>query len=156
MSGFGRSKIAIMAAAGFALAAGAAWAAVDAAAVEKDRAAHFKEIGRNNKAIHDELKKPAPDLAVVRASAHRIGELAGQLPSWFPAGSGPKAGIKTEAREEIWANFPDFKSKAATLATRAKALEAAAGKDVAAATQATMELGQACKSCHEQYRHEDH
>jgi cytochrome c556 len=138
-------------------AAGVAWAAVDAAAVEAARETHFKEIGRNNKAIRDQLKTDAPDLAVIGPAAHRIAELSVELPSWFPAGSGPRAGIKTEARPEIWAKLAEFKTKAANLGTRARAVEAAAGKgDKAAVAQAANELGQACKSCHEEFRHEDH
>ena len=139
MSGIGRSKIAVLAAAGVILAAGAAWAAVDAAKVEQDREAHYKEIGKNFKAIRDQLKAGTPDLAVVRPAAHRIVELSADIPTWFPAGTGPKAGIKTEAKEEIWANFADFKAKAATLNQKAKALEAVAAKgDVAGLTPAAM------------------
>src|ERR1700757_997004 len=111
----GRSRIAAIVAAGAGLGvAGAAWA-LDAAAVEQAREAHFKEIGRNFKAARDELKKGAPDLAVVRASAHRIAEAAPQLPTWFPAGSGPQAGLKTEAKAEIWAKPDDFRAKAQDL-----------------------------------------
>jgi cytochrome c556 len=153
----GRPGIAAIVAAGVALgAAGAAWA-LDAAGVEQAREAHFKEIGRNFKAVRDELKKPAPDLAVVRAAARQIDELAPQLPTWFPAGSGPQAGIKTEAKAEIWAKPEDFHAKAQDLALRAKAFDGAAAKgDLGAVTQAQAELGQACKACHEEFRHEDH
>jgi cytochrome c556 len=149
--------MAVLAAAAVVMAAGAAWAAVDAAKVEQDREAHYKEIGKNFKAIRDQLKGGSPDLAVVRPAAQRIVELSAAIPSWFPAGTGPKAGIKTEAREEIWASFPDFKAKAANLNAKAKALDAAAAKgDVAALGPAANDVGQACKSCHELYRHEDH
>jgi cytochrome c556 len=157
MFGFGRSKIAALAVAGTALTAGVAWAAVDAAAVEQARAAHYKEIGKNFKAVRDQLKSGSPDLAVIRPAAHRIAELAPQVPTWFPAGSGPAAGIKTEAREDIWSHLPEFKAKAQTFADKAKALDAVAAKgDVAGLGPAATELGQACKSCHEQFRKEDH
>ena len=154
----GGRRVIAAAAAGLALcAAGAAWAAIDAAAVVQAREAHFKEIGRNSKAARDELKKPAPDLAVVRAAAHRIAELAPQLPTWFLAGSGPQAGLKTEAKAEIWEKPEDFRAKAQDLAVRAKAFDEAAAKgDLAAINQAQAQLGQACKACHEEFRHEDH
>lgn len=153
----GRPGIVAIVAAGVALgAAGAAWA-LDAASVEQARTAHFKEIGRSFKAARDELQKSAPDLAVVRAAAHRIDELAPQLPTWFPAGSGPQAGLKTEVKAEIWAKPEDFRTKAQDLAARAKAFDGAAGKgDLGAVTQAQAQLGQACKACHEEFRHEDH
>ena len=124
----GRSRIAAIVAAGVALGvAGATWA-LDAAAVEQAREAHFKEIGRNFKAVREELQKSAPDLAVVRAAAHQIDALAPQLPTWFPAGSGPQAGLKTDAKAEIWAKPEDFRGKAQDLTLRAKAFEVAAGK----------------------------
>ena len=41
------------------------------------RQANFKQMGRAMKAIGEELKKPAPDLAVIRTSAGSLNQAAG-------------------------------------------------------------------------------
>ena len=53
------------------------------------------------KQISRELKADLPNLGQVRTGATPIAELAPQVPSCFPPGTGPDVG-KTEARAEIW------------------------------------------------------
>jgi cytochrome c556 len=138
--------------AGFASAAVAA----DMTAVISARQAHYKEIGKAGKAIRDTLAMPAPDVGAIKAAAKTIDTLAPQLPSWFPAGSGPEAGVKTTAKAEIWSNSAEFKKDASVFATEAKTFDAvAAGGDVNAIRAEYANLGNTCKTCHQSFRAKD-
>lgn len=117
------------------------------------RVAHYKEIGKANKAIRDEIGSASPNLGTVQANARVIESLAKQIPTWFPAGSGEQAGVKTEALPIIWQQLPIFKQRAAGLAGAAHQVAAAAGTGNVAATQvAASNLSGACKACHDQFR----
>jgi len=122
----------------------------------KARQGHYKEIGKAMKGIGDELKKSAPDVKIIQANAATIDRLAPQVPSWFPAGTGPEAGVKTEARAEIWTKPQEFSAAAAHFATAAKQFNATAqAGDVAAIGAAMKQLGGACKGCHDKFRTEE-
>jgi cytochrome c556 len=131
-------------------------AAPDPAAVQKvvdAREAHYKEIGKAAKAIHDELGSTQPQLATVAANARTIESLAHQIPTWFPAGTGPQPGVKTEALATIWQQTPLFRQRAGNLAAAAHELAAAAASGNAAATKtAANNVGAACKACHDTFR----
>jgi cytochrome c556 len=131
-------------------------AAADPAAVQKvvdARVAHYKEIGKANKAIRDELDQSAPNLGNVQANARVIEALARQIPTWFPAGTGLQEGVKSEALPIIWQQVPVFKQRAAGLASAAHRLAAAAGTGNVAATKAASDnVGNACKACHDTFR----
>ena len=130
--------------------------AADQAAVIHDRKAHFKEIGRAAKAIHEALGASSPDAAAIQASARQIDQLAPQIPGWFPAGSGAEAGVKTGAKPDIWTHPADFKAAAAGFAAEAHVFDAkAASGDVAAMRAEFPALGKACKTCHDQFRQKD-
>ena len=152
-------KVAIVS--GAVVLAGAAYsqlmaAAPDPAAVQKvvdTRVAHYKEIGKAAKAIHDELGQSQPNLGTVQSNARVIEALAKQIPTWFPNGTGQQPGVKTEALPVIWQQTSVFKQRAAGLAGAAHALDAAAATGNAAATQAAANnVGAACKACHETFR----
>jgi cytochrome c556 len=139
-----------------AVAAGGVVAAADMAGVVHDRQARYKEIGKAFKAISEQLKSPAPQLAVIRASASQIDQLAPQVPGWFPAGSGAEAGVKTEAKADIWAKPADFKTAASGFAAEAHKFDTvAAGGDLNAVQAEFPTLGKACKTCHESFRQKD-
>jgi cytochrome c556 len=123
------------------------------AAVIKARQAHLKEMGGAMKAIGDQLKSGAVDNAAVTTAAGKIDLLAKDLPSWFPAGTGPEAGVKTAAKPEIWAKPADFKAAADRLADEADKLVAVAAMGDAAAIGGQLQAtGKACGSCHKQFR----
>lgn len=125
-----------------------------AARLMKERHDNYEKIGDAMKVITRELKLDNPDLAQVRQSADTIATLAPQVPSWFPAGTGPEAG-KTEAKAEIWQRPEDFRAKAQAFEQAANAFRAAAqGSDVAAMRTAQANLGKSCKACHDLYREE--
>jgi cytochrome c556 len=130
--------------------------AADMTAVISARQAHLKEIGKAAKGVKDALNAPTPDVAAIKAAAKTIDALAPQLPSWFPAGSGPEAGVKTTAKADIWSNSAEFKKDAAAFAAEAHKFNAvAAGGDVNAIRAEYANLGNTCKTCHQSFRTKD-
>jgi cytochrome c556 len=133
-------------------------AAVDPHVAIAKRQDGMKLVGRTFKGINDQLKASTPDPQALKLGTAQLAQLATQVPSWFPAGSGPQAGIKTEAKADIWTHQADFKAKAAALAsaTRALAAAAATSSDPAVLTPLVRQVGGACKDCHTTYKTEDH
>jgi cytochrome c556 len=120
------------------------------------RQTNYKNIGKANKAINDELRKSAPSMAVIQQNAAVIDTLAPKVPRWFPKGTGPEAGIKTAALPAIWQRNAEFLTAAGNFASAAHNLRAAAGSgDVNGVRAATAALGQACRGCHEPFRAKD-
>ncbi|MBW4052543.1 MAG: cytochrome c [Proteobacteria bacterium] len=117
------------------------------------RQAHFKSLGRNLKALRDQIRQSHPNWGMAAADANRIERLAAALPTWFPAGSGKGHGVKTRARAAIWSNPRQFAQAARIFLNRAQNLtQAAGGRDRRALGLRARELGQACGSCHRRFR----
>jgi cytochrome c556 len=74
----------------------------------KTRQKNLKELGASVKAIMDQLKTGMPDKTVTVPAAEKIAALAKDLPTWFPKGTGPEAGVKTAAKPEIWEKPDEF------------------------------------------------
>lgn len=138
------------------LAAGAALAQAPAspgAQAVAQRQQNFKQLGRAFKGLMDEMKKPAPDKAVLAANATRMNDLAKQEASWFPKGSGPEAGVKTGAKPIIWSDPAGFAAAVKRLqGETGKLQQVAASGDVAALRVQAQATGGACKNCHDKYR----
>ena len=121
--------------------------AADASIVEK-RVHRFKQSGA---AIQSVFKQHLgnDDFAAIAEAATLIADWADVMPDYFPAGS-----TSPGARDDIWADFDDFKSKAADNAKAARALQklALAGSDKTAITAAAKKMGGTCKVCHQSYR----
>jgi cytochrome c556 len=138
------------------LATGAMAAGLTGAEAAKARAAHMKELGGAAKAIGQQLKSGAPDLAVIKLSAAKIAAGAHDLPTWFPAGSGQEADPKSAALPLIWTDAAGFATKAKALDTAAGQLNAVAqGGDAAGVPAAFKAVGAACHGCHETYQAKD-
>jgi cytochrome c556 len=136
-----------------ALALAPAAAMANAAAAIEARQANFKAIGRANKAIQDELKKPRPSVEVIRENAAALERAAQQIPRGFPAGSGPEAGVKTEALPAIWRDPQGFSEAAGRNLAAVRALRAAAeAGDLARVRAAAGDVGPTCKACHDRFR----
>lgn len=132
-------------------------AAADTNAIVSARSDYFHGLGKSFKGLRETLRGSSPDLALVRKYTGDIATAAPKLPAQFPAGSGPQPGVKTEARAEIWSDAAKFQQTASGFNTAASALNTAAqGSDIAAIRTAADNLGQACKSCHVNFRKEDH
>jgi cytochrome c556 len=124
-----------------------------AADVVHARQQHFKDQGRAFKALLDQLHTGSPDPGQVKAAAHTLGALAPQLPSWFPAGSGPSSGVKTGAKAEIWTDPTGFAAAARNYQDQVDSLQAAADSgDMAAVGAQAQKTGAACGACHNKYR----
>ncbi len=144
-------KHALIAGLAIALTAGAALA-YDAASQIKDRQAGMKQIGGNMKGLYETLSGDK-DPAKLKAHAANINNLARQVPSWFPAGTGPSSGEKTKAKAEVWTDPAGFKAASAEFATQAARLNAAAqAGDAAKVQEAFGAVRGTCKSCHDKYQ----
>lgn len=119
----------------------------------KTRQAGLKQLGAEFKKLNDGLRASSPDVAVLRAAARGIAQAAGKMPGWFPAGSGPKPGLKTAAKAEIWAKPSQFRAAQAAFANQAAALQrAATSGNVDAIKAEGRKLGGTCKGCHDNFR----
>jgi cytochrome c556 len=142
------------------LAAGAAWAADPAPAPTTPggkavvaRQAHYKELNGAFRAINEQLRAEMPDKAAIAANAAKMKDLAADLPSWFPKGSGPEAGIKTAAKAEVWTDAAGFAAAATKLQDEtAKLQDVAAAGDLDAIKAQVRATNAACKACHDTYR----
>jgi len=124
-----------------------------AAEVVKARQKGLKALGAAFKTIRDELKGDSPDAAKIREASADITQAAGAIDKWFPAGTGPDSGIKTDAKPEVWTDPAGFATareafvrEANEWARLGNSTDASAWKEGAAS------LGQSCKGCHEKYR----
>lgn len=117
------------------------------------RQAGFKTLAAANKAIGDELKKDAPSVEIIRANAPLVIDVAPRIKTWFPAGSGPETGEKTEALPAIWAQSAEFDRRAQALVDASRALQTATDAgDLASIRTAAAAVGATCKSCHTDFR----
>ncbi|MFA7388300.1 MAG: cytochrome c [Thiohalobacteraceae bacterium] len=122
----------------------------------RTRMAGYRDLGAQFKALNDGLRASSPQPAALRTPAAKIRDAATRQYHWFPAGSGPRAGVKTAAKPEIWTQGARFRELQNTFATRATALErAVAGGNLATMRSATRSLGATCKGCHDQFRSDE-
>lgn len=134
----------------------AALAAQSAADVIHARQAGYKQLGGAFKGLHDQLVAPNPDKAQIAALAKRVNEIAGQIPGWFPKGSGPEAGVKTRAKAEIWQRYGEFQGDAKALGVETAKLAAIApAGDVGALQVQFKAVGEKCGACHTPFREKE-
>ena len=120
------------------------------------RQGQLKKMGKAFKTISDQLKAGSPDVAQIQAAAALVPEEAKGMAEWFPDGSGPESGVKTEALPEIWQNGSDFNDKIVAMQDAAAQLNTVAqGGDVTEIAAAFQTTGGKCKDCHDKYREDD-
>ena len=121
--------------------------AADASIVDK-RVHRFKQSGAAIQSVFKE-HLGADDFAAIAEAATLIADWADVMPDFFPTGSNSLG-----ARDEIWADFDDFKSKAADNAKAARDLQqlVLASTDKGAIVATAKKLGGTCKACHQSYR----
>lgn len=151
--------------AGFALLAAAGLAAAQngggggsgsAADAIHARQTHYKEIGRSMKGIMDQLHAPSPSVPAIQGYAKTIADYGPQIATWFPKGSGSTAGLKTAAKEEIWAKPQEFARQVDGFRLEsAKFYAVTQHGDLDSIRAEAAKLGGACKSCHEEFRVRD-
>jgi len=121
------------------------------------RQAGFKVQGGAFKAIADQLKAPTPDVGAIRTAANTVNTQAGVIGSWFPAGSGPEAGVPTRAKPEIWTDSAHFTEALNAFRTQAPRLKAAADSGNLDTIRAEfMATGRTCGGCHQAFRAPEH
>jgi cytochrome c556 len=124
-----------------------AWAADD---VLKTRQADMKSMGEQLKAIKG-IIDAGGNAADAVGPANRIVEVAGLIPSLFPAGSDQG---DTGANPEIWTQSEDFKKNADTLKTEAQMLASAGQSGDLATVRAQFDkVAKVCGDCHKVFRH---
>jgi cytochrome c556 len=142
---------------GVVLAAGGSIAAgLTGAEAAKARIDHMKGQGAAMKAIADQLKTGAPDMATVKVNTAKLEASSRELVTWFPAGSGQSVYAKSKALPVIWTDHAKFEEKAAALRTAAAKLNADAQADATAAIGPDLKAtAAACKGCHENFEAKD-
>ncbi len=116
----------------------------------------FEEIGGAFKKINDALKAGGSLDADLAAAARTINARAQQVSGWFPQGSGPESGRKTDARAEIWQQPDAFAQRREAFVTEAgKLAELAAAEDAAGFAEQVRAVGGTCKGCHDDFRAKD-
>jgi cytochrome c556 len=118
---------------------------------------NFEALGDAFKTIDDELKAQAPDAQKVRAAASTVAAKAKDMPGWFPAGSGPDAGLKTDAKAEVWTKPDEFRTVMTAFQDSSVKLLAAAdgfaaGQPVVGLQEAVKQAGGTCKKCHDGFK----
>jgi cytochrome c556 len=113
---------------------------------------NFDALLSADRVLRDQLGSSNPDLKAIRQASGRMHELAAQLPSWFPPGSGPESGAPTHAKPEIWQNPADFRRRQLALLAAVSQLDAAArAGELTKVRTARSETSEACRGCHETY-----
>lgn len=133
-------------------------AAVDPAITEviEARQKALKDVGGAFKAISDQFKADSPDIEKIQLAAASVPTLTEGMAEWFPDGSGPEAGIETDALPAIWESKDDFLSKVSDFQKASTNLNTVAQSgDMAAIGAAFKETGGTCKACHDKYRLDD-
>lgn len=117
------------------------------------RQAGFKKMGAAMKALNEQLKSGAPAKGPVAAYAQTIAATAREQGRLFPAGSGPTAGIKTDALANIWTDRATFDAQMTKLVAESGKLAAVTGgNDMDAIRAQAKATGAICAGCHRQFR----
>jgi len=119
----------------------------------KARQEKLKDLGEQVKAIGGQAKTGTLDRTIMTDAAKKVVAYAHDLPTWFPKGTGPEAGVKTAAKPEIWSQPDDFKAAAEKLPPEAEKLaEVVVNGDVPAIFAQLQATGKTCQGCHKQFR----
>jgi cytochrome c556 len=117
------------------------------------RQSNFKDMGGAFKAIRDQLRRGTPDVVAIQQAAQQMKDYADQQHTWFQKGSGPEAGVKTDAKPEIWSDVAGFAQVQKVFAAEApKLLTLANANDIDGLKAQVLVVGKACKGCHDKYR----
>jgi cytochrome c556 len=114
---------------------------------------NLKDLGGAYKAVNDQLKNDAPQLTEIKLAAQEIKSHSQEIANWFPKGTGPESGVKTEALAAIWAEEASFKAKAQKFDDEAAKLnDVVAVENIEAIKVQAKATGEACKGCHDNFR----
>lgn len=117
------------------------------------RQAGYKKMGAAMKALNDQLKSGTPVKATLVAAAQTLATTAREQPRLFPAGSGPTAGVPTDALPNIWTDRATFDGQMAKLiAESGKLIGVVNGGNADAIRAQAKATGATCAACHRQFR----
>jgi cytochrome c556 len=148
-------KLALWAVSMTALVAAATAAAAPADQIQR-RIAAYRALGAAFKTANDTVRSGDFRSARLQQAADRITAAAREQHRWFAAGTGPRPGVKTAARPEIWTRANEFRAAQAGFAGQAQAFDRAVktGNGTAIRSEAR-KLGAQCKGCHDRFRESD-
>lgn len=133
------------------LVAGMATASLAQGDVIAKRQAGMKTLFQSANAINNAAKGGDFDTAATKAK--ELSATMHGFASQFPAGSGPKEGVKTRAKAEIWSDAAGFKAALDKSTGAADAVVASvASKDAAAIGAAVQAFQGTCGGCHTPFR----
>jgi len=91
--------------------------------------------------------------AKIQSASTDITQAAGAIDKWFPAGTGPDSGVKTDAKPEVWTDPAGFATAREAFVREAnKWVLLGNSTDAAAWKEGAASLGQSCKGCHDKFR----
>jgi len=123
------------------------------AALIETRQGHLDGFGEANRNMNNALNAAQPDIEVIRTNLQSIMAVAPDLTSWFPEGSGPESGARTDARPEIWERRAEFEARHADLLAGLQQFSATVESgDIAAIRAGLPVLGETCRGCHMPFR----
>ena len=133
-------------------------AAIPVEELIEERREQMKDLGEYMRALARFIKGAAGTRDHALSYTSGIMDLAEQIPTLFPKGTGMEdgLGIETGAKQRIWDDWHDFEALATLLSNEADKLAAAvsAGAERSAVKQQFMQVGKkGCSGCHDDYRH---
>lgn len=117
----------------------------------RERIDGFKASKRSVAVIEDAITQG--DKLTIAEQTRLLAIFAEKIPDLYPADA--RGGFLSQAKSEIWQNFPDFVEKAKAFQSSSQQLEQAAASsdaDVALLSQRLRQLQNACSSCHKSYK----
>jgi cytochrome c556 len=124
---------------------------LDFSGTVRARQAGFGRMLALHRSIRNQLGQSVPDSAAIARAAAAEAQLARDLPSWFPPGTGPDR-VSTYARAEVWTRNSDFRARANELALALDDLGKAARSGNVGQLRAQQErVAEACQACHRSY-----
>ena len=126
----------------------------DPAVVTQEREKTMKSMGDAMKKISSYVKNEGGTIDGVRESAATIQQASHKIvPGLFPADTGIGKVKDSEAKPEIWKQWPQFQQAAQKLeSTSAELVTVAATDDRAAIARQFGQVGQSCGGCHDNFR----
>jgi len=133
-------------------------AAVPVEELIEERRAQMKDLGEYMRALARFIKGTAGTRDHALSYTTGIMDLADQIPTLFPKGTGMEdgLGIETGAKQRIWDDWHDFEAFATLLSNEVDKLAAAVstGAERSAVRQQFMQVGKkGCSGCHDDFRH---
>ena len=133
-------------------------AAVPVDELIEERRDQMKDLGEYMRALARFIKGTAGTRDHALSYTSGIMDLAEQIPTLFPKGTGMEdgLGIETGAKQKIWEDWNDFEALATDLSNEVDKLAAAVstGAERSAVRQQFIKVGKkGCSSCHDDFRH---